>query len=114
MASLVAWAILSRRSGEQLQEVTEEVAHTRQSLEKLGDISAKLSEVESAARSFALSGKQSHLNPFYTAAQAVPAQVDDLKVLLRNDPSQVRAILEIEPLIVQHLKVMKDMKVPWT
>lgn len=85
------------------------VAHTRQALEKLGDISTKLSEVESAARSFAISGKQAHLNPFYTAAKAVPLQVEEVKLLLRDDPSQVKALSDIEPIIAQHLKVMKDM-----
>jgi len=77
--SLVATVAVSCRSGQQLQEATRVVTHTREVLEKLGDIAARLSEVESAARSFAISGKQSHLSPFYTAAEAVPPQVDELK-----------------------------------
>jgi PAS domain S-box-containing protein len=85
------------------------VTHTREVLDKLGDIAARLSEVESAARSFAISGKQSHLSPFYTAAEAVPPQVDELKLLLRDDPGQLRSVTEIEPVIARHLKVMKDM-----
>lgn len=85
------------------------MTHTREILEKLGDIAARLSEVESAARSFAISGKQSHLSPFYTAAEAVPPQVDELKLLLRDNPSQLRSVTEIEPVIARHLKVMKDM-----
>ena len=91
------------------QEATRAVTHTREVLEKLGEISAGLSEVESSARSFAISGKQSHLNPFYTAAKAVPQQVDDLKLLLRDDPARLRSITEIEPAIAKHLKIMKDM-----
>jgi PAS domain S-box-containing protein len=85
------------------------VTHTREVLEKLGDIAARLSEVESAARSFAISGKQSHLSPFYTAAEAVPPQVDELKLLLRDDPGQLRSVTKVEPVIARHLKVMKDM-----
>ena len=85
------------------------VTCTREVLEKLGNISARLSEVESAARSFAISGKQSHLNPFYTAAKAVPPQMDELKLLLRDDSSRLRSVNEIEPAIARHLKVMKDM-----
>ena len=107
--SLVAVVAISCRSGKQLQEATRAVTHTREVLEKLGDIAARLSEVESAARSFAISGKQSHLSPFYTAAEAVPPQVDELKLLLRDDPSQLRSVTEIEPVIARHLKVMKDM-----
>jgi PAS domain S-box-containing protein len=107
--SLVAAVIISRQSGELLQAATVAVTHTRQVLEKLADISAKLSEVESAARSFAISGKQSHLNPFYIAAKAVPPHVDELKHLLREDPNQLQSITEIEPVIAKHLKVMKDM-----
>src|SRR5439155_16225881 len=107
--SLVAVGAISRRSGEQLQEATRAVTHTREVLEKLGDITARLSEVESAARSFAISGKQSHLSPFYTAAKAVPPQVDELKLLLQDDPSRLRSVTEIEPVIAEHLKAMKDM-----
>src|SRR5436309_4155895 len=107
--SLVAVVAISRRSGKQLQEAAQAVAHTREVLEKVGDITARLSEVESAARSFAISGKQSHLSPFYTAAKAVPPRVDELKLLIRGDPSQLRSVTEIEPVIAEHLKAMKDM-----
>ena len=107
--SLVTVVVISRQSGKQLQEATRAVTHTREVLEKLGNISAQLSEVESAARSFAISGKQSHLSPFYTAAEAVPSQVDELKLLLQDDPRQLQSITEIEPVIAKHLQVMKNM-----
>ncbi len=109
LVSVVGVVTLSRRSGEQLQEATRAVSHTREVLEKLGVISARLSEVESAARSFAISGKQSHLDPFYRAAKAVPAEVEELKGLLRDDPAALGAVAEIEPVIVRHVKAMRDM-----
>ena len=101
--------VVSRRSGVELQKATRAVSHTREVLQKLGEISASLSEVESAARSFAISGKQSHLDPFFTAAKGVPPQVDELKVLLRDDAGALQAVAEIEPVIAKHVKVMKDM-----
>ena len=107
--SLVTVVVISRQSGKQLQEATRAVTHTREVLEKLENISAQLSEVESAARSFAISGKQSHLSPFYTAVEAVPPQVDELKLLLQDDPRQLQSITEIEPTIARHLQVMKNM-----
>src|SRR5664280_2737999 len=90
--SLISVVVISCRSGKQLQEATRAVTHTREVLEKLGDIAARLSEVESAARSFAISGKQSHLSPFYTAAEAVPPQVNELKLLLRDDRGGLRSV----------------------
>jgi PAS domain S-box-containing protein len=107
--SLVTAVAISHRSGKQFQEASRAVTHTREVLEKVGNISAQLSEVESAARSFAISGKQSHLSPFYTAAEAVPPQVSELKLLLHDDPVQLQSFVEIEPLIDKHLKVMKDL-----
>jgi PAS domain S-box-containing protein len=107
--SLATVVTISRDSGKQLQEATRAVTHTRAVLEQLGEITARLSEVESAARSFAISGKQSHLSPFYTAAQAVPPQLDELKFLLRDDPGPLQSVTAIEPVIDQHLKAMKDM-----
>ncbi|MGD1089155.1 MAG: CHASE3 domain-containing protein [Verrucomicrobiota bacterium] len=107
--SLVAVVAITCQSGKQLQEATRAVTHTREVLEKLADITVGLSEVESAARSFVISDKQSHLSPFYTAAEAVPPQVDELKLLLQDDPGQLRSITGIEPVIARHLKVMNDM-----
>ncbi len=107
--SLLAVSTISRRSGRRLQEATRAVTHTREVLEKLTDIATSLSEMESAARSFAISGKQSHLSPFYTAAKTVPPDVDELKLLLQGDPGPLRAVTEIEPAITEHLKVMKNM-----
>jgi len=106
---LASFVTISHRSGKQLQEATRAVTHTREVLDKLGDIAARLSEVESAARSFAISGKQSHLDPFFTAAKAVPPQLEELKQLLEDGPDRLQAIAEIEPVIARHLKVMKDM-----
>ncbi len=100
---------VAQRTGEQLGEATRAVAHTREVLEKLGELSAKLSEVESAARSFAISGKQSHLDPFYRAAKAVPEEVEELKGLLRDDAVALGTIAEIEPVIGRHVKAMREM-----
>ena len=100
---------ISHQSGKQLQEATQAVTHTREVLAKLGNIAAQLSEVESAARSFAISGKQSHLSPFYTAAEAVPPQVAELKFLLQDNPEQLQCITAIEPAITKHLQVMKNL-----
>ena len=109
LLGLALVAVDSRRSVEQLQQAGGVVAHTREVLQKLGGLSTSLSEVESAARSFAISGKQSHLDPFYTAVKSVPPQVDELKALLRDDLDTLEAFAQLEPLITRHVKVMKDM-----
>ncbi|HTL59693.1 MAG TPA: CHASE3 domain-containing protein [Candidatus Limnocylindrales bacterium] len=107
--SLAVVVVGSRLSEERLREATRAVTHTREVLEKLGEISTHLSEVESGARSFAISGKQSHLDPFYTAAKAVPDDVAELEALLRDDPAALSRVSEIEPVINKHIKAMKDM-----
>jgi PAS domain S-box-containing protein len=109
LLGLALVAVTSRRSVEQLQQASGVVTHTREVLQKLGGLSTSLSEVESAARSFAISGKQSHLDPFYNAAKSVSPQVDELKVLLRDDTDALGAFAQLEPLIARHVKVMRDM-----
>jgi PAS domain S-box-containing protein len=109
LLSLGAIVLLSRHAGEQLQEAGRGVARTREVVGKLGEILTSLGEVESAARSFAISGKQSHLNPFYTSAKAVPALTEELKLLVRDDPDAVRSVSEIEPVISRHVRVMRDL-----
>ena len=109
IASLVGLGILSEQSGRDFTEATRAVKHTHEVLEKLGDITTSLSDVESAARSFAISGKQPHLNPFYTAAKAIPQKIKELKLLFHDDTSQLQTLTAIEPAIANHLKVMQSM-----
>jgi len=106
---VITVASVAHRSGRQLQEATQSVAHIREVLEKLAGVSASLSEVESSARSFAISGKQSHLTPFYTAAKRVPEQLIELKLLLRYNPGALQSVTLLEPVITRHLKVMNDL-----
>ena len=101
--------VVSQRSGERLLEATKAVARTREVLERVAELSARVSEVESAARSFAISGKQSHLDPFYRAAKAVPEQVEELKVLVQGDPDASGVLTRIEPVIDNHVQAMRDM-----
>jgi CHASE3 domain sensor protein len=68
LACLISVISVAVRSGQELRDAMGKATHTREVLEKLTVISGQLSEMESAARSFAISGKQSHLSPFYTAA----------------------------------------------
>ncbi|HEV2695696.1 MAG TPA: CHASE3 domain-containing protein [Verrucomicrobiae bacterium] len=109
MAFLAIVAAMSQQSALQIQTANQAVIHTHEVLEKLGAVSANLIEVESSARSFAISGKQSHLNPFYTAANEVPLQVDELKALFQGEPEGLKTLDEIQPLIEKHLQTMKEL-----
>jgi PAS domain S-box-containing protein len=109
LLSVALVVTVSWQSGEQLRQATWAVAHTREVLEKLAGVSATLSEMESAARSFAISGKQAHLDPYYVAAKAVPDEFEELKGLVRDDPGMLSALREVEPVIGRHAKAMKDM-----
>jgi PAS domain S-box-containing protein len=109
LLALAVVAAFSQQSAMRIQATTQTVTHTHEVLDTLGTISTELIEVESSARSFAISGKQSHLNPFYTAANDVPQQVGNLKLLLRDDPAGLKSVHEIEPAIEKHLKTMRDM-----
>jgi PAS domain S-box-containing protein len=109
LGSLAVGVIISQRCGEQLCDASRAVAHTRQVLEKLEEISTRLGEVESAARSFAISGKESQLAPFYTAIKAVPDEIEDMKALARDDFAALGAFTNIEPAITRHIKAMKEM-----
>src|ERR1043166_3535641 len=52
----LAWMVVaSRNSMEELEDASRSVTSTREVLQKLGEISTSLGEVESAARSFAIS-----------------------------------------------------------
>jgi len=109
LLSLGLGIAISHQCGKELCDASRAVTHTRQVLEKLGGISTRLSEMESAARSFAISSKQSQLAPLYAGVKAVPDEVEDLKILLRDDPDALRAVTNIEPAITRRVKSMREM-----
>lgn len=109
VAVLAAGEIRSRQAAKEFEKTAHAVTNTRDALDTISEISGSLSEVESSARSFAISGQQSDLNPYYTAAQAVPQDVSELKQLLRDDPAQLDVLNNIEPAIALHLKAMNDL-----
>ena len=106
---VLAMTMDSHRATLKMRTATQSFAHTHALLDKLEQISGGLHEVESSARSFATSGKQSNLDPFYTTIQTIPQEVQDLKSLLHGDTMELQSIAQVEPVIDQHLKIMNDL-----
>jgi len=109
VASLVVFCRSSRQSTKDFLVATQSARQTRAGLATLGGIRVRLGTVESAARSFAISMKQQHLNPLYTATAEIPQELDELKRLLQEQPEQMQILAGIEPVIAKHLAVMKEM-----
>jgi CHASE3 domain sensor protein len=84
-------------------------AHTRRVIESPHVLHSDLKDVESSARSFAISGKQSHLEPYYLATKAAAQHLEDLKKVTANNPRLLEQVQQLDPAVGRHLYVMKEM-----
>jgi CHASE3 domain sensor protein len=77
-------------------------------LERLQIVLALTNEAEATQRGFLISGAQEQLSAYRHAAKAVPPEVDLLQGQTADNPVQQRAILELEDLVLQRLKILDD------
>ncbi|PYP84273.1 MAG: two-component system sensor histidine kinase/response regulator [Blastocatellia bacterium AA13] len=84
------------------------VAHTHEVLRRVQDVYASLSDAESAARGFLISGDAAFLNPYNSALSAVSGGIRNLKDLTADNPKQQRRLSELESLIAAKLGTVSD------
>jgi CHASE3 domain sensor protein len=84
-------------------------ARTRRVIESIQSLHSDLKDVESSARSYAISGKQSHLEPYYVASKTALEDLDELKKQAVNNPPLHRQVQQLDPAVGRHLYAMKEM-----
>jgi PAS domain S-box-containing protein len=106
---MVVFSATAHQSVTRLMTTVDSISSTRLVLEKTESLFSNLKDVESSARGYAITGKQTHLDPYYLAAKSAAQNLDDLKKLMRDNPLQLKRLMALEPLIQRHLSLMKEM-----
>jgi PAS domain S-box-containing protein len=76
----------------QVNEANRIVIQTQSIQENLEHILSMLKDAETGQRGFVLTGKDSYLAPYNTAADEIPKRIDEVASLTLNDPEQQRNI----------------------
>jgi len=100
--------LVAYRSMRDLVETAGSVAHTYQVLETLDEVRADLVDAETEALGYIITAAQPYLDPYQAAIAGVSADVQKLRTLTADNPSQQRRIDGLEPLIARRLALLQQ------
>lgn len=82
------------------------VIHTYQVISLLTEVSAELSETESARRGYVLIGDNTLLIEYDVGLHTIPERLKQLKSLTADNPRQQQRLSELEPLVAARLGIL--------
>jgi len=87
------------------------VAHTHQVIERLGNVLSLLTDIETAQRGYALTGREDYLEPYNAALPMMDQAVTTLRTLTTDNLGQQQQLDSLEPLIAARLEVSLQLSV---
>ena len=96
---LIISSLVSQRAILESGEVNQSVAQTIAVIVKLEALLSQLKDAETGQRGYLLTGERRYLEPYHAAIYAVDHDMQDLRVLIVDDPDQQRQIARLEPLL---------------
>lgn len=100
---LLAAAALTLRISGQSDTADSRVEHTLEVKQEIAQLETSLASAESGQRGFLITGEESFLQPFQTALASVPAVLEKLSALVKDNPGQAAKLDEVAPLIAERL-----------
>ena len=100
---LLLVAALLYRSGHSFINASEWVSHTHEVLEELEATVSVVADAQTATRGYIITGQETLLEPYRTAAPEVRAHLDRLKSLTSDNPRQQRRIALLDSAIADKL-----------
>ncbi|GAB1540257.1 hypothetical protein NUACC21_29260 [Scytonema sp. NUACC21] len=96
-----------RISFNQYRETSAGALHNNQVLHYLKKTLVQLKDIEIEQQIYVITGKEQYLSPYYNEVVSIDRSIQELKRLTADNPHQQRRIVSLEPLIRQHLTVIK-------
>jgi CHASE3 domain sensor protein len=103
LAVFITLGIVSYRGTERLISTARQEKHTYQVLGELEEIFSLLKDAETGQRGYLLTGENRYLDPYNQARTAMPARIDQLRLLVKDNQIQESYLQTLEPLIAQNL-----------
>ena len=92
----------------QLVNATDAAWRTQESLIQLASLLSTMTDVETGARGYAITGDESVLEPYNKALPQVGSKVEQLRALIR-DPTQQRRLEALVPLLAERLALTREL-----
>ncbi|MEX6507014.1 CHASE3 domain-containing protein [Jiella sp. M17.18] len=103
VAAVTAGFILVRT-----QDITEWVSHTFEVEAALADLRSLSERIETARRGYLIEPDPRFLQVFEATARELPAQLDRIRALVSDNPSEVTRLEELQRLSDEHLRLLRS------
>jgi len=104
----VGVALLSYRAMNRSAIAVQWVAHTHAVVANLTALRLSVLEAENARRGFILTGDAHQLEPYGAAVEAIPEESRELRILIADNPVQLRRLDTLGPLIESRMALLAD------
>ena len=84
------------------------MAHTHRVVAELTALRLSVLEAENARRGFILTGDANQLGPYRAAMGDIPAEFRELRILIADNPEQLRRLNKLGPLIETRMALLAD------
>ncbi len=102
-----ALGVQSYRAIQQLTESNGWVIHTHEVMEKLERVELTLTDAESGARGFVLTGDDTYLKPYNAATAEIEKDIAAVTVLTQDNPEQQKSLQQLEELSREKLEILQ-------
>ena len=108
LAILTTIGLVSYQNITKLIETSRLQTHTYQVLGNLEDLISKVKDAETGQRGFLLTGERRYLEPYTAATQKIDQDVNELKRLTADNPTQQDHLNALQPLIANKLAELQE------
>jgi len=98
VAALLTDAVLTLHNIREVATSVQWVSHTHEVLAKLEQVFSTLKDAETGQRGYLLSGERTYLEPYAQAVTRLGPQLDQLRQLTLDNPTQTAHVLKLERL----------------
>jgi CheY-like chemotaxis protein len=104
VAAVIIIAVLSYESVRQTEATSQDLARTVEALAQVQAILSTLKDAETGQRGYLLTGRETYLEPFESATQALPLALSAAREQVADDPAQAQRLAALTVLANEKLK----------
>ena len=103
VAIIISLALLSVSGIRLLRQVNKELKHTQNTKQQLYIVQSGVSDLKTGERGYLISGDEEYLEPVIKAKEKLPKILDELTLLIRDEPRQQESLISLNQLIKERV-----------